>query len=69
MTEIMNKMKPKGGTVFKTLVGIIVIASFALFVSKSIFYAEPGYIYHVRTVLGSEEVVTDVGYKFYPLGR
>jgi len=37
--------------------------------SKSIFYAEPGYIYHVRTVLGSEEVVTDVGYKFYPLGR
>ncbi|MCW8931391.1 MAG: SPFH domain-containing protein [Gammaproteobacteria bacterium] len=69
MTEIMNNIKPKGGTIFKTFVGIILIASFALFVSKSIFYAEPGYIYHVRTVLGSEEVVTDVGYKFYPLGR
>ena len=36
---------------------------------NSIFYAEPGYIYHVRTVLGNEEVVTEVGYKFYPFGR
>ncbi|MET1257165.1 SPFH domain-containing protein [Aliikangiella maris] len=36
---------------------------------NSIFYAEPGYIYHVRTLLGSEEVVTEVGYKFYPFGR
>ncbi len=36
---------------------------------NSVFYAEPGYIYHVRTVTGSEEVVTEVGYKFYPFGR
>lgn len=40
-----------------------------LFLNNSIFYAEPGYIYHVRTVLGDEEVVTEVGYKFYPFGR
>lgn len=37
--------------------------------SNSIFYAEPGYIYHVRTLTGSEQVVTEVGYKFYPFGR
>ena len=55
--------------IFKTITGIILFALLGLFLSKSIFYAEPGYIYHVRTVLGSEEVVTDVGYKFYPFGR
>ena len=37
--------------------------------SQSIFYAEPGYIYHVRTVTGDEAVVTEIGYKFYPFGR
>lgn len=36
---------------------------------NSFFYAEPGFIYHVRTVLGSEEVVYEPGYKFYPFGR
>ncbi|WP_096085832.1 SPFH domain-containing protein [Agaribacterium haliotis] len=40
-----------------------------LLLKNSFFYAEPGYIYHVRTVLGDEQVVTDVGYKFYPFGR
>ncbi|SET66700.1 SPFH domain-containing protein [Thalassotalea agarivorans] len=53
--------KPAGGvTVLAFLVGIF---------SNSFFYAEPGYIYHVRTVLGNEEVVSDPGYKFYPFGR
>ncbi len=37
--------------------------------SKSIFYAEPGYIYHVRTVTGAEKVVTDVGYHLFIFGR
>lgn len=37
--------------------------------SNSIFYAEPGYVYHVRTVLGDEYVVSDVGYQFYFWGR
>lgn len=69
MSEIINNIRPKGSTVLKTIAGIIIIMLLGLFLSKSIFYAEPGYIYHVRTVLGSEEVVTDVGYKFYPLGR
>jgi len=26
-------------------------------------------VYHVRTLTGNEEVVTEVGYKFYPFGR
>lgn len=38
-------------------------------VSNGLFYAEPGYIYHVRTVTGNEQVVSDPGYKFYPFGR
>lgn len=37
--------------------------------SRSIFYAEPGYVYHVRTILGSEQVVSDVGYQFFFFGR
>ncbi|MBU6950237.1 SPFH domain-containing protein [Hahella sp. HN01] len=36
---------------------------------NSIFYAEPGYVYHVRTILGDEHVVSDVGYQFYLWGR
>lgn len=39
------------------------------FTGSGIFYAEPGYVYHVRTVLGDEEVVSEPGYKFYPFGR
>lgn len=37
--------------------------------TNGMFYAEPGYIYHVRTVTGQEEVVVDTGYKLYPFGR
>jgi regulator of protease activity HflC (stomatin/prohibitin superfamily) len=33
------------------------------------FYAEPGYKYHVRTVLGEERVIDDVGYAYYLFGR
>jgi regulator of protease activity HflC (stomatin/prohibitin superfamily) len=51
----------------------IVLAFFGFLVhgliGDSIFYAEPGYIYHVRTVTGSEKVVTEPGYKVYPFGR
>jgi regulator of protease activity HflC (stomatin/prohibitin superfamily) len=69
MSSALARLKPSGGTVFKTFLSIILIAALAVIFSNSIFYAEPGYIYHVRTVLGDEEVVTEVGYKFYPFGR
>ena len=53
----------------KIIIGAVVAMALAFVLSKSFFYAEPGYIYHVRTVTGSEAVVTEVGYKFYPFGR
>ncbi len=37
--------------------------------NKVFFYAEPGYIYHVRTITGNENVVSDVGYNMYLFGR
>ncbi|MGH1374145.1 MAG: SPFH domain-containing protein [Cellvibrionaceae bacterium] len=48
---------------------LLVVSLLVGLMGNSIFYAEPGYIYHVRTVLGSEQVVSDPGYKFYPFGR
>jgi len=36
---------------------------------KAFFYAEPGYIYHVRTITGTEKTVDSVGYNGYWFGR
>ncbi len=33
------------------------------------FYAEPGFKYHVRTILGEEKMVSDTGYNLYLFGR
>lgn len=54
---------------FKRVIGTIIVGALVYIFSNSFFYAEPGYIYHVRTVFGNEEAVTNVGYKFYPFGR
>ena len=54
---------------WKSIISIIIIISLYAVLSNSFFYAEPGYIYHVRTVTGSEQVITEAGYKFYPFGR
>lgn len=51
------------------LIGLVVLGVLVFVLANSFFYAEPGYIYHVRTLTGSEQVVTKVGYKFYPFGR
>ncbi|MEZ5650266.1 MAG: SPFH domain-containing protein [Burkholderiaceae bacterium] len=40
-----------------------------IIVSRSVFYAEPGFIYHVRTITGAEHAVSDVGYQFFLFGR
>ncbi len=53
----------------RNIVIVIALIFGTYIVSKSIFYAEPGYIYHVRTLTGDEEVISDVGYKFYIFGR
>lgn len=54
----------------KSLVGATAALLALIFVlSRSVFYAEPGYVYHVRTILGAEHVVSDVGYQFFFFGR
>ncbi len=48
--------------------GVFVFTTLGLF-NKVMFYAEPGYQYHVRTILGQEKAVDDVGYNMYLFGR
>ena len=69
MSDAHTLLKSSSGLIAKVVVGVIVILALVYVMSKSFFYAEPDYIYHVRTVTGSEAVVTEVGYKFYPFGR
>lgn len=63
--SIKNTQFQKPKLILWILLGLV----FIYMLYKSFFYAEPGYIYHVRTVTGNEAVVTEVGYKFYPFGR
>ncbi len=65
----LSKLIPSKTGIVKIVTIAFGLLIFAIILSKSFFYAEPGYIYHVRTVLGDEDVVTEVGYKFYPFGR
>ena len=69
MTDVAEKIKSNSSLMAKTVLGVIALLILFYVLSKSFFYAEPGYIYHVRTVTGNEAVVTEVGYKFYPFGR
>lgn len=69
MSDISTKIKPNSSSLIKIGVIAAVLGLLGFVFSNSFFYAEPGYIYHVRTLTGSEEVVTEVGYKFYPFGR
>ena len=58
-----------GSAPAKALIPLAAIAAVALISRESIFYAEPGYVYHVRTITGQEHAVSDVGYQFYLWGR
>ncbi len=70
MTKLTDSISaPSTGLIVKLTIAVVIIAAVIYTLTKSFFYAEPGYIYHVRTLTGSEEVVTEVGYKFYPFGR
>ena len=69
MSKISTSLKPNSSSIFMISAAVIVMLITGFILSKSIFYEEPGYIYHVRTLTGNEEVVTEVGYKFYPFGR
>ena len=39
------------------------------FFNGAFFYAEPGFKYHVRTILGEEKMVSDTGYNMHLFGR
>ena len=69
MSAIVEKIKLNSGPIINISVVAVILLIVGFILSNSIFYAEPGYIYHVRTLTGSEKVVTEVGYKFYPFGR
>lgn len=69
MADVPATLKSNSSLMIKTVIGIVAGLIVLYVLSKSFFYAEPGYIYHVRTVTGNEAVVTEVGYKFYPFGR
>jgi regulator of protease activity HflC (stomatin/prohibitin superfamily) len=67
--EISDKRHAALLSLWKPLASGILLIAASVIVDESVFYAEPGYIYHVRTVTGGEEVVAETGYKFYPFGR
>jgi len=66
----MLKDKLKGALPVPKLIGAVIgVLVLVVVANKSIFYAEPGYVYHVRTITGQEQVVSDVGYQFFFFGR
>lgn len=69
MSEARDLIKSNPHLIAKAVTGGVIALVLLYIISNSFFYAEPGYIYHVRAVTGNEAVVTEVGYKFYPFGR
>ncbi|VAW69753.1 hypothetical protein MNBD_GAMMA09-2311 [hydrothermal vent metagenome] len=70
MTELTNSSPKNKGTAIKyILIGLATIILGYIFLIKPWFYSEPGYVYHVRTVLGDEQLITDVGWNYFPFGR
>lgn len=55
------------GTTVAVILGLLMSALGGF--NGMFFYAEPGYKYHVRTILGEEKMVSDTGYNLYLFGR
>ena len=72
-----SRMRIRRGSVSTTLptglragiTAVVAIAVVAMTFNQMFFYAEPGYIYHVRTITGKERVVDGVGYSMHLFGR
>ena len=64
-----NALFPVPGGVVVGLAVLVLILFLAGTFNQLFFYAEPGYIYHVRTITGQERVVDGVGYSLYLFGR
>jgi regulator of protease activity HflC (stomatin/prohibitin superfamily) len=69
MSAIKDKVSAAKGFGLKHIGAVAAVLAILFVLYHSVFYAEPGYVYHVRTLTGNEEVVSEVGYKFYPFGR
>ncbi len=52
---------------FVKVTGILIVGYFTF--NGAFFYAEPGFKYHVRTILGQEKMVSDTGYNLHLFGR
>jgi len=52
-----------------TLAGLTVVFLGLGMFNKVFFYAEPGFVYHVRTITGVERMVDSVGYSLHLFGR
>ena len=48
---------------------VAALATAAALFDQVFFYAEPGFVYHVRTITGEEKVISDVGYNAHLFGR
>jgi regulator of protease activity HflC (stomatin/prohibitin superfamily) len=54
---------------YAVLTAVAILGLLAGLFDQIFFYAEPGYIYHVRTITGEEKVVSDVGFNAHLFGR
>ena len=64
------RLRPRLGQIVRPVslaIGALMVLVGAL--NGIFFYAEPGFKYHVRTILGEEKMVKDVGYNTYLFGR
>ena len=52
-----------------SIVSLVTFVVAAVMFNQVFFYAEPGYVYHVRTITGNERVVDGVGYSMHLFGR
>jgi regulator of protease activity HflC (stomatin/prohibitin superfamily) len=57
------------GLLRKVLLVVGALAGLYVLFNGMFFYAEPGFIYHVRTITGEEKVVDDVGYAMKNFGK
>jgi regulator of protease activity HflC (stomatin/prohibitin superfamily) len=73
IVNFLNSMKriplSLPGILFKFFYLISVVMLAIGMFNKVFFYAEPGYVYHVRTILGTEKVIDDTGYNTHLFGR
>lgn len=59
---------PIPGWIPKMIYGVAVFTFVVQFFFGAFFYAQPGYMYHVRTITGQEKAINTTGYKMHLFG-